>query len=169
MPVGELIGAAVGLILIIIVAYVLVGSTISVAETMASAQQDMTHLQEIRLDTKIEVTDVKVTGDTVSFNVKNKGGQTITDFTHMDVLLWNGDAPPLLCSLESGSPYSVSWGAGGITSDGGYTTPHSLNPGDTLTGSISLPSTSGFCVPPENWKIKVVTVNGVTSLAPITC
>ena len=55
MPVGELIAAAVGLILLIIVAYVLVGSTIGTAETMASAQRDMTHLQEIRLHTDITV------------------------------------------------------------------------------------------------------------------
>ena len=56
MPVGELIAAAVGLILIIVVAYVLVGSTIGTAETMASAQRDMTHLQVVQLHTDIAIT-----------------------------------------------------------------------------------------------------------------
>ena len=76
MPVGELIAAAVGLILIIVVAYVLVGSTIGTAETMASAQRDMTHLQVVQLHTDIAMTvnsHFNNSPETVNFIITNTG------------------------------------------------------------------------------------------------
>ncbi len=42
MAVAELIGATVGVIILVLVAYVLVGSTLSTAQTVAEAQKDLT-------------------------------------------------------------------------------------------------------------------------------
>ena len=101
MPVGELIAAAVGLILIIIVAYVLVGSTIGTAELMANDQKVMTQLQEVRLHTDITVMSATgpspSTPETVNFVVANNGSITINDFENMEVIIGdrNGDAPVL--------------------------------------------------------------------------
>ena len=101
MPVGELIAAAVGLILIIIVAYVPVGSTIGTAELMANDQKVMTQLQEVRLHTDITVMSATgpspSTPETVNFVVANNGSITINDFENMEVIIGdrNGDAPVL--------------------------------------------------------------------------
>jgi flagellar protein FlaF len=161
MPVGELIAAAVGLILIIVVAYVLVGSTIGTAETMASAQRDMTHLQEIRLHTDITVMSASGSPQTnpeiVNFGVANNGSVTINnrDFENMDVIIINQSEyyPPYYYTNSSGS---VIWDS----------PPTSFNPGDTLNGTV-LSTNQPVCT--GSYWIEVVTVNGVTSLAPITC
>ena len=171
MPVGELIAAAVGLILIIIVAYVLVGSTVGTAELMANDQKMMTQLQEIRLHTDITV---KATGpssstpETVNFIVTNSGRIAINDFENMEVIVGDrsGDAPVLYL------PEYDNWSLGGTSPDGSFH-PGSFNPQDTLSGNITFTEdvTSQFCPStPGTWSwIEVVTVNGVTSLAPINC
>ena len=57
MAVAGIIAAAVGVILLIIVAYIVVGATISAAETVTSAQKDVTLQNEMRLGTAVVITD----------------------------------------------------------------------------------------------------------------
>jgi flagellar protein FlaF len=168
MPVGELIAAAVGLILLIIVAYVLVGSTIGTAETMASAQRDMTHLQEIRLHTDITIMSatgiISGTTETVNFVVANNGSVAINNFRNMTVFIgdYNGNAPVLYPSE------SDNWDSGGTSPDR-FPHPGSFNPRDILNGRVTNDtSNQPICSPGASYWIEVVTVNGVTSSAPIT-
>ncbi len=51
MAVADLIGAAVGVLLLVLVAYILVGSTLSTAEIVSNAQKDLTLHDEARLHT----------------------------------------------------------------------------------------------------------------------
>jgi flagellar protein FlaF len=159
MAVGELIGAAVGLILLIVVAYMLVGSTINTAETVASAQRDMTLQQEVRLHTYIDVISATIEPESphvINFVVANNGSVTINKFENMDVIIINqsGYYPPYYYTNSSGS---VTWNS----------PPNSFNPGNTLNGVVSLDPTTNICS--GLYWIEVVTVNGVTSLAPINC
>ena len=57
MAVAELIGAAIGVLLLVMVAYLLVGSTLSTAELMVTAQKDVTLQQESRMHTLFSITD----------------------------------------------------------------------------------------------------------------
>jgi len=92
MAVAEIIGAAVGVLLLIIVAYVIVGGTLSAGETIASAQKDLAQFSEARLRTSITLnkTETNLHGQGLNFSVTNTGNEMITDFTHMDILLSTG-------------------------------------------------------------------------------
>ena len=93
MAVSELIGAAVGVILLVVVAYVVVGSTLFAAETMANTQKDLTLLQETRLRTAFVITDQVNKTDSSSYiiyaNITNTGTEIISDFKHMDVIVYD--------------------------------------------------------------------------------
>ncbi len=92
MAAAEIIGAAVGVLLLIIVAYLVVGSTLSAAETISNAQKDITLQHEVRLKTSITLnkTETQVSGQGLNFSVTNNGNEMITDFTHMDILMRTG-------------------------------------------------------------------------------
>ncbi|NMB79267.1 MAG: hypothetical protein GYA23_09275 [Methanomicrobiales archaeon] len=93
MAVAEIIGAAVGIMLLVIVAYLLVGSTLTSAEVVITAQKDMSLQQDIRLNTRVEVTDTNIDENPyVNISVTNTGTQVISDFAHMDVLVYPNPA-----------------------------------------------------------------------------
>lgn len=89
MAVAEIIGAAVGILLLVIVAYVIVGGTLSAGETIASAQKDLSLITESRLRTSITLnkTETTLSGQGLNFSVTNTGNEMIGDFSHMDVLI----------------------------------------------------------------------------------
>jgi flagellar protein FlaF len=89
MAVAEIIGAAVGVLLLVIVAYVIVGGTLSAGETIASAQKDLAQLSEARLRTSITLnkTETNMHGQGLNFSVSNTGNEVIGDFSHMDILI----------------------------------------------------------------------------------
>jgi flagellar protein FlaF len=92
MAVAELIGAAVGVLLLIIVAYVVVGSTLTAAETVSFAQKDLTQLNEVRLKTSFALnkTEANLSGQGLNFSIVNNGNEIIRDFSHMDIILSTG-------------------------------------------------------------------------------
>jgi len=59
MAVSEIIGAAVGILLLVIVAYVIVGGTLTAGETIATAQKDLTLQNEARLRTSIQPQSIR--------------------------------------------------------------------------------------------------------------
>jgi flagellar protein FlaF len=92
MAVSEIIGAAVGVILLVIVAYVVVGGTLFAAETMANTQKDLTVQQEARIRTAFVITDqYNATTDSyiIYANITNTGTEIISDFKHMDVIVYD--------------------------------------------------------------------------------
>jgi flagellar protein FlaF len=93
MAVADLIGAAVGVILLVIVAYLLVGAVISTAQIVTTAQKSATLLEEQQLKTDIAISQSpppSAIGTLLTFNVTNNGSEVISDFAHMDILSNNG-------------------------------------------------------------------------------
>jgi archaeal flagellar protein FlaF len=92
MAVAGIIAAAIGIALLIIVAYVIVGGTLSAGETITNAQKDVSQLTEIRMGTSIALnkSETQVAGQGLNFSVANTGNEMIGDFTHMDIFLQTG-------------------------------------------------------------------------------
>jgi flagellar protein FlaF len=94
MAVAEIIGAAIGVMLLVIVAYMLVGSVLTTADVVTTAQKDVTMLSEARLKTSIMInkpeTSIEVQG--LNFSVTNTGNEIISDFNHMDLYTWDGSS-----------------------------------------------------------------------------
>lgn len=158
MAVGEIIGAAIGILLLIIVAYLVVGTTLSTAELVVSAQKDITQQNEIRLNTGM-VLNAYYPPDparsTFNFSLNNTGSETIRDLSHLD--LYTED------SLSSGYVryrYDNSGNAAGTWTterfDRDFVHPQMLDPGESMwvcaTYSVNTPV----------W-VLVSTGNGVTA------
>ena len=94
MAVAEIIGAAIGVMMLVIVAYMLVGSVLTAAEVVSNAQKDLTLLSEARLRTSINVnkSETSIVGQGLNFSVTNTGNEIISDFNHMDIYTWDGSA-----------------------------------------------------------------------------
>jgi archaeal flagellar protein FlaF len=92
MAVSEIIGAAVGILLLVIVAYIVVGSTLTAAETVATAQKDLSLQNEARLGTSIALNRSEISNTTseLDFSITNNGDEIISDFSHMDIYTWKG-------------------------------------------------------------------------------
>src|SRR4030042_2684674 len=103
MAVAGIIAAAVGIMLLIVVAYVVVGATLTTAETLTSAQKDVTLQNEIRLGTAIAISDPTHTSSNITSNVTNTGTEIVSDFKHMDVLVYDtGTHGYQICTYDSG-------------------------------------------------------------------
>ena len=92
MAVAEIIGAAIGVMLLVVVAYMLVGSVLTAAEVVSNAQKDLTLLNEARIRTDISFFPSSVQNSSLtelSFCLNNTGSEVIRDFTHMDVFTTN--------------------------------------------------------------------------------
>ena len=87
MAVAEIIGAAIGVLLLVVVAYLLVGGTLTAAETVANAQKDLTLLNEARLRTDWHLNDseIEIAGNVLNFSITNTGNEVISDFPYIDV------------------------------------------------------------------------------------
>ncbi|HVP96165.1 hypothetical protein [Methanoregula sp.] len=108
MAVADLIGAAVGVILLVIVAYMLVGGVISTAQIVTSAQKSATLLEENQLKTDFSITNVTmIDSSDFSFTINNTGNEPISDFTHMDVIAYDRSS-----NAYSLYPYSMSASTG---------------------------------------------------------
>ena len=168
MAVAEIIGAAVGVLLLVVVAYLLVGGTLSTAETVVNAQKDITFLQENRLGTKIEIFNVVLPdGGLMNFSISNNGTTTITDLQHMDIILYdktngytyygyaeNTDKP--LEVLDPKSLYDYEWTDTDYFNDIIHT--RQLDPGVAMKVEVKLPTGAAT---PES--IQVITSNGISA------
>jgi flagellar protein FlaF len=157
VAVGELIGAAIGILLLVIVAYVLIGSTISTAEIVASAQRDLMIMHEARFRTGITVTNatsgVKDLEYNVTFMVNNTGSEIIPSLNTMDVFITWPTGAPVWYKFGDGS--TGTWKAIEISPD--VIHPNQLDPGESLTGVVEY---LGDTKPTQ---IQIVTGNGVYS------
>jgi flagellar protein FlaF len=105
MAVAGIIAAAVGVILLIIVAYIVVGATITAAETVTSAQKDVTLQNEMRLGTAFVITDPTNNSSNITSNVTNTGTEIINDFNHMDVIVYDtGSNEYQVCTYNAREP-----------------------------------------------------------------
>ncbi len=140
MAVAEIIGAAIGVMLLVIVAYILVGSVLTTAEVVTNAQKDVTLLQGTRLGTNIEITPPfrNTTDSWLNFNVTNTGNEIIADFGHTDVFILTSPLPIQHNSYESSyTGLTGKWRKMGIYSgpnlnDVEVIHPNQLDPGEKM-------------------------------------
>ena len=84
---AEVIGAAIGVLLLILVGYLVVGSTLTSADIITTAQKDVTLQNEIRLRTEIAIPVPTPASPQFKFKVKNTGSEPVGDFAHWDVFV----------------------------------------------------------------------------------
>lgn len=132
MAVAEIIGAAIGVLLLIVVAYLLVGNVIATAEIITNAQKDVTLKNEARLNTEITIGNQTFNDMTLNFSVVNTGNEAIVDYPHMDVYSYEPGATDYVHyrydKYDLGD--SGNWSIKFYESD--YVHPKSLDPGETM-------------------------------------
>lgn len=160
MAASELIGAAVGVILLIIVAYVVVTSTLVTAETVAGTQKELTLRQETRMRTALSLSDLYNTTDQSSIimaNLSNTGTETISDFKHMDVLVYDQELMVYgICTYDETGGTAGTWNI--ANRYGEFIHPYSLDPGERY--QIRIMTTGNQ----PKW-IQVTTADGVYASA----
>jgi flagellar protein FlaF len=158
MAVAEIIGAAIGVMLLVIVAYLLVGNVIATSEIVTTAQKDLTLQNEMRLRTSIDVNklEASIYGQGFNFSVTNTGNEIISDFNHMDVYTWDGSSPEFQRYIYSTTCGTAStWCKSTIIPDSVH--PNQLDPGETLWIWATFTG-----VQPPTW-YQVTTGNGVNA------
>lgn len=163
MAVAEMIGAAVGVLLLIIVAYVVVGSTLAAAETVSNAQKDLTLHHESRLQTRFVITDIQKNGPVINMSITNTGTEVISDFSHITIFTHTSGDPEGYRSLNFDSIACGNEGTWCIPSDLGIVPdiihPKQLDPGERMWIMATAPSGSS-----PDW-CQVTTGNGVYAAA----
>jgi flagellar protein FlaF len=161
MAVAEIIGAAIGVLLLVVVAYVLVGGTLTAAETVATAQKDLTLMQETRLRTSINIieTDKAVNGDNLNFKIVNNGNEIISDLPHMVVFSFN-DTYGYTYYNYANVASAGSWSPVSFEND----TIHAkeFDPGVKMSGVVTFSIND----PKPDW-IQVTTSNGVSASSAV--
>jgi len=92
MAVAEIIGAAIGVMLLVVVAYMLVGSVLTAAEIVSTSQKDLTLQNEERMRTDFEIAYHNKDTNIINISIVNTGNEIISDKTHMDVYTIGNDA-----------------------------------------------------------------------------
>jgi len=159
-----IIACAIGILLLLIVGYVLVGSTLASADSIASAQKDMTIKKEAQMNTAIRITNAKFSGTSFRFNLSNTGSVPMGDFNQTDVFISYNQGTPVRYSFNGyvsgntpGDNTSRTWGYMTISPD--VVHPYMLDPGETMIIKIGgHNSGSNFAV------VNVTTPNGITAV-----
>lgn len=154
MSAGSLVASGIGVFLLIVTAYVLIGGTLATTEVMVEAQGNLAAYQEARMRTAIEIQNVAIiNNETLNVEVKNIGGESITAVPLMDVYINDGSLPRY---VPYGQGDGICWNAIEIAPDDIH--PGQLDPGETLY--IEIISSDEQI---ESTWIQVVTPNGVRS------
>jgi flagellar protein FlaF len=158
MAAAGIIGTAVGVILLIVVAYVVVGATLTAAETMSNAQKDVTLQNQMRIGTAFTITDERHNSSVIYSNVTNTGTEIIRDFNHMDILVYDGVSKDYqICNFNTTiSGTQCTWEISEHYQD--YIHPSELDPGEKYQFRVN---TMGFS---PDW-FQITTGNGVYASA----
>jgi flagellar protein FlaF len=163
MAVADLIGAAVGVILLVIVAYLLVGSVISTAQIVSNAQKSATLLEENQLKTDFTISQAEVNSTGINCTITNTGNEPISDFTQMDIYIYDSSTGNYqmytYVSSTPGTPGPGTWTT--YTTGNNFIHPGELDPGDTLGILV-------WATDPSPVRIQITTANAVSASAPLT-
>jgi flagellar protein FlaF len=144
MAVAGIIAAAVGVMLLIVVGYVVVSATITTAETVTSAQKDVTLQNEMRLGTAFTITDPQNSSSIITSNISNTGTEIISDFRHMDVIVYDsGTKDYHVCTYDasaSGNP--GTWDITNHYQD--FIHPSELDPGEKYQIRVATRGSSPY-------------------------
>jgi flagellar protein FlaF len=156
MAVAGIIAAAVGVMLLIVVGYIVVGATISTAETVTNAQKDVTLKNEMRLGTAIDITDPLRLSSNITSNVTNTGTEIISDFRHMDVIVYDSGSNDFqVCTYNPGGNPGT-WDITNRYQD--FIHPSELDPGEKYQIRVATRGSSPY------W-FQITTGNGVYASA----
>ena len=149
MAFASILASAVGILLLIITAYVLVGGTMTTTQTVVNAQTDMTAIHVKMLGTAVEIENTNISAPgRLDVSIMNTGTEPVTDLAHMDVLVKSSGSPPVLRIKDNG------WTLVSITPDTVH--PNQWDPGELLNITVS------FSDPAPDW-VQVTTANGALS------
>lgn len=154
MAAASLVATAIGIVLLIVTAYVLVGGTLTATETLMNAQSAMTDARTKMLGTSITITGWNGTVNPLLLDIENSGSESIPDLEFMDVFLIH-DGVPVRYSY-SGSGGTGTWSripGPGISPD--LVHPGQWDPNETLHIQVFY----GAGSPVPIWA-EVVTGNG---------
>jgi flagellar protein FlaF len=143
MAAAGIIGTAVGVILLIVVAYVVVGATLTAAETVTNAQKDVTLQNQMRIGTAFTISDEIHNSSVIYSNVTNTGTEIIRDFKHMDILVYDKTVSNdyQICNYNSTvSGTQCTWEISEHYQD--YIHPTELDPGEKYQFRIHTRGTS---------------------------
>ncbi|HVP93691.1 MAG TPA: flagellar protein FlaF [Methanoregulaceae archaeon] len=153
MAFSSVLASAVGILLLIIAAYVLVGGTLTTAQTVANAQADMTAIHVKMLGTAIQITYTNISAPgQLDLSVLNTGTEPVTDLPHLDVLLKPAGSAPVLKTKDKG------WTLVSIFPDSVH--PNQWDPGESMNITVE------FSEPSPEW-VQVTTANGAFASAYI--
>ena len=161
MAVAGIIAAAVGVMLLIVVGYVVVSATITTAETVTSAQKDVTLQNEMRLGTAFTISDPQNpqnSSSIITSNVSNTGAEIISDFKHIDVIVYDsGTKDYQIYSYDSSSSGTPgTWYITNYYKD--FIHPSELDPGEKYQIRVATKGSSPY------W-FQITTSNGVYASA----
>ncbi|MDD1656500.1 MAG: flagellar protein FlaF [Methanomicrobiales archaeon] len=147
MAAATLIASAVGILILIITGYVVMGGTIALVEQATTSQKDLSDRQVERIHTGVMITGASA-NDTlkmVFLDVENTGGETVTDLNGMAVFLLHNGEPVYYTNTSGAWWYSISPDT---------IHPNQLDPDEVMNISVT------YARDEPTW-VKVVTGNGV--------
>jgi archaeal flagellar protein FlaF len=155
MAAASLVGSAIGIILLIVTAYVLVAGALTVSQVAISAQTDMTGVQKEILGTSLSITNSSSNQSSpIILVLNNTGREVIRPITKMDVFGYES-TPGKVRYQYSRSGSSGTWQNGTIMPD--TINPNLWDPDESLTITI-VPNASGTV----SW-VQVTTPNGISA------
>lgn len=176
-----IIACAIGVLMLVLIGYVLVGSILASGDSIASAQKDMVMENEERLNTLVTITpdwEVYFYQYSVSPNyyflhihVKNTGNLMLRTFNSAEVYVNISGGAPVRYRFDPtayacGDAYGCgdttlgTWNYGEIENDNIH--PNMLDPGETLSIRIGK-----FTSPLTSYTVKFTTENGISAFINI--
>lgn len=157
MAAASLVASALGIVIILVTAYILVGGTVMTSETVVNAQKDMTALQVKMIGTSMDITDVSP-GNPRYITIENTGSEPIRNFEQVDVFLtFSGSSPAIYrYNADGGTGY---WKKIEIVPDSIH--PQQWDPGEVLNMSVEYEE-SGTLI-----GVQVTTGNGASALTAV--
>lgn len=156
MSAGPIVASGVGILLLVVTAYVLIGGTLTTTEVLVEAQSSLAAQQEARMRTAIAIQETALNNQTLYVELENTGSEPIVDISSIDVYLHYEETGPVYIPFSTGPSH---WSKGTIEPDGVH--PGQWDAGETLTLSVTFEEdATPICV-------QVVTPNGVSASAYI--
>jgi flagellar protein FlaF len=147
MAAATLVASAVGILILVITAYVVMGGTVALSQTVTTAEKALADREALRLHTSLEITGASAvdTLKEVFLDVENTGSETIGSLDETGVLLMH-DGEPVYYTNSSGAWwYRIS--------------PDTIHPGQLDPDEV-MNITVTYTRDEPTWA-KVVTGNGV--------
>jgi flagellar protein FlaF len=155
MGAGSLVTTAISIVLLVIVAYAIIGGVLVTADVVATAHKDQVQVQESRLHTSIAIVGHSADAGTLYLDVANTGNEPVLEFEQMAVFTAVESTTPVYY------PYNAAGGAGTwswVSIEPDTIHPHELDPGETINISVMYEGSE------PDWA-QVTTPNGISASA----